>query len=360
MEQEVKYISIEQLVLWTENPRDPINKNATDKAVIDRAVKDPNGKWSLTKLAKEMGDYYDLSELPTVVYHGNEPVVYDGNRRIILGKIKHGFVSLDSKIDEEIPVFPIEIPCNVCSEEIALKNVYRKHSESGSWSPLERDIFLHKFMKKEKTPFLVLEDSTGLISKNPHLNKRFVKDEIFKEEVLKSIGFSTESGELRSVHNEKEGSSILSDISKKIKDKEITTRKNRGKVLEVLEPSSQMLIDENKSNPSFTSFSKKKDQPKGTASTKATTEKKRQTKRTFAKEPELFGGKLYLQLGEVSNLYRDIVDLNKFYIDNKDHLSQTFHSLIRMSLRLLCETAATEKNKSLESYMKDNLDLAPF
>jgi hypothetical protein len=30
MNQEVKYIKIEDLVLWTENPRDPIDKNATD------------------------------------------------------------------------------------------------------------------------------------------------------------------------------------------------------------------------------------------------------------------------------------------------------------------------------------------
>jgi hypothetical protein len=30
MSQEVKYIKIEDLVLWTENPRDPIDKNATD------------------------------------------------------------------------------------------------------------------------------------------------------------------------------------------------------------------------------------------------------------------------------------------------------------------------------------------
>jgi len=28
MNQEVKYIEIQDLVLWTENPRDPIDKNA--------------------------------------------------------------------------------------------------------------------------------------------------------------------------------------------------------------------------------------------------------------------------------------------------------------------------------------------
>jgi hypothetical protein len=60
-------------------------------------------------------------------------------------------------------------------------------------------------------------------------------------------------------------------------------------------------------------------------------------------------------MGEVSNLYRDIVDLYQFYIEKKHELSQTFPSLIRMSLRLLCETAAKEdNNKKLDNYLKGN------
>ena len=92
MNQEIKYIKIQDLVLWTENPRDPIDKNATDQSIVDRALRDTSSKWSLAKLAKGMGDHYDLSELPTVVFHNKKPIVYDGNRRIILGKIKHKLV----------------------------------------------------------------------------------------------------------------------------------------------------------------------------------------------------------------------------------------------------------------------------
>ena len=146
MDQEVKYINIKKLVLWTENPRDRIDKNAVDQDIVNRALDDGLQKWTLAKLAKEMGDYYDFSELPTVVYHDKKPVVYDGNRRIILGKIKHGLVAAPSGSAVQIPDFPEEIPCNVCSKEIALINVYRKHSDTGSWQPLERDIFLHKYI----------------------------------------------------------------------------------------------------------------------------------------------------------------------------------------------------------------------
>jgi len=352
MKQEVKYINIRDLVLWTENPRDPINANATDQDIVDRALDDKFSKWTLSKLAKEMGEYYDFSELPTVVYHGKKPVVYDGNRRMILGKIKHGLVSIGIRESISLPYFPEEIPCNVCTQKIALQNVYRKHSDSGSWQPLERDIFLHKFMGKEKSPFLVLEEDTGIISANPHLNQRFVKEEIFKEEILNAMGFDMHNGRLRSVHSDQEAYAILTDISKKIKDKEITTRFNRGKVIEVLDPVSQQLIDQNKNNRHHllrVNFGKEKTEDLN----------HRQSKRTAKKVSELFGGKLYLRMGDVSNLYRDIMDLFQFYVSKRDTLSQTFPGLIRMSLRLLCETAAKEdNNKKLENYLKGHFEKA--
>lgn len=349
MDQEVKYINISELVLWTENPRDPIDKNAVDQDIVDRALDDNLQKWTLAKLAKEMGAYYDFSELPTIVYHGKKPVVYDGNRRIILGKIKHGLVTAPDGAETEIPEFPEEIPCNVCTKQIALNNVYRKHSDTGSWQPLERDIFLNKFMGEEKSLLLTLEEETGIISSNPHLNQRFVKDEIFKEEILKLMGFNFKNGKLYSVHNDDEARSILSDISKKIEKKEITTRKNRGKVLEVLDPISQKLIDQNKKNkPRLASLS---------FSAKPAPNRKRQSRRT-KNVTELFGGKLYLRIGEVSNLYRDISDLYGFYIKKKAQLSLTFPSIIRMSLRLLCETAAKDRNSKLENYIKNHFDQA--
>lgn len=120
MSQKIENISIEKLVLWTENPRDPIDPTATDQEVINRAITDNESKWQLEKLAKEMGEYYDYSELPTVVYHDKKPVVYDGNRRIVLGKIKHNLVSVKD-FNINIPEFPRSIPCNVCSKDIALK-----------------------------------------------------------------------------------------------------------------------------------------------------------------------------------------------------------------------------------------------
>jgi len=352
MDQEVKYIHIKDLVLWTENPRDMIDKNANDQDIVDRALNDKLSKWTLPKLAKEMGDYYDFSELPTVVYHDNKPVVYDGNRRIILGKIKYGLVDIPKGTKIQIPDFPEEIPCNVCIKKIALNNVYRKHSDTGSWQPLERDIFLHKFMGERKSSFLILDEDTGIVRTNPYLNQRFVKDEIFKDDILNSMGFSIQKGRLNSVHSDLEAYSILFDIIQKIEKKEITTRKNRGKVIELLEPFSQQLIDQNKSKKFHLSKIR-------FSSSKEENNKQRHSKRTTKRDDVLFGGKLFLRMGSVSDLYRDIVDLYQFYIEKKNVLSQTFPSLIRMSLRLLCETAAMENNnKKLDKYLKENFSNA--
>lgn len=43
MKQEIKYIPIKDLVLWTENPRDPISPNASDQDVVNRALLNNDG-----------------------------------------------------------------------------------------------------------------------------------------------------------------------------------------------------------------------------------------------------------------------------------------------------------------------------
>lgn len=356
MAQEVKEIDIEKLILWTENPRDPIDSNANNQDIVDQALENNDSKWELEKLAKEMGDYYDFSELPTVVIQNGKPVVYDGNRRMVLGKIKYDLVKAEGSENIEIPAFPQEIPCNVCSEDIAVQNVYRKHADSGSWDPLERDIFVHKFLDKDKSNFLILDDETGVISANPSLNLGYIRKEVFKKSNLDKLGLKIEDGKLYSFYNKEDTFTILSDLVRKLNNKEITTRKNRGKVIEVLEPSTQTIIDQNR-NDSSSLFTKKF--TKELKSKKHKKERsKRQSRRTKTKKNQLFGGKLYLRIGKVSNLYRDIRDLNNFYLKNKNDLSELFPSLLRMALRLLCETAADDRGLGIADYVENNFKKA--
>lgn len=346
MSQKIVEIKIDDLVLWTENPRDPIDPNSRDQDVANRAWEDQNGKWKLHSLAKEMQDFYDFSELPTVVFHGNKPVVYDGNRRMILAKLKHDLVQLSDFDKNKLPHIPKIIPCNVCSKDIAIKNVFRKHGDSGSWSPLDRDIFISKYMNGPKSTFLKIDEATGIITNNPHLNQVFVKNEIFTNEKLKEMGFEFNHDDLESKHSRDEAKIILDDISSKVASKVITTRKNRGKIIDVLDKSSRSLIDNNKKKP----LSKIQVSASGTT----TAPSKKQAPRTKKIEAEIFNGKLYIKSGQVSDLYRDIVDLYGFYQQKKDTFSQYFPSLVRMALRLLCETAARDNGQTLDKYLKDN------
>ena len=349
MSQEIKNIAVEDLVLWTENPRDPIEASAKDQDIAERALADRDSKWTLAKLARDMGSDYDFSEIPTVVYHDGNPVVYDGNRRMILAKLKHGYIKVSGSERLKIPDIPKEIPCNVCSEKVALRHILRKHSETGSWRHLERDIFLHKFMGQPKSPFLVLEDSTNLISAHPYLNLGFVRDEIFTEDGLNRLGFFAKRGELLSVHNKKEAQTILSDIAQKIEGGRLNTRTNRRKPLSVLEPNVQSIIERNK---------KKKPRPTAIHMRAAHAPKPpaRRSRRVSGGDTGLFGGPLYLKAGDVNNLYRDIAELYKFYLDNKQLLSAAFPAIIRMSLRLLCETAAAPS--PMGDYLRSHFEAA--
>lgn len=350
MTQVIKEINIEKLVLWTENPRDPIDKNAKDQDIAERAWIDKNEKWNLIKLAKEMKSHYDFSELPTIVYHDSIPIVYDGNRRMILAKIKHNCVNLEGADEIELPDIPIKIPCNVCTEDIAILNVYRKHGDSGSWSPLDRDIFLVKFMNEPKSTFLKLEETTGMISSNPHLNKGFVKNEIFNNDRLEELGFTFEDDLFLSKHTNKESKSIFENISKQVALKNISTRRNRGKVIEVLDKENRSIVENNKNkDSSFVNL---------IIDNLYKEEKKRKASRTKIKSAEIFNGDLYLKQCRVSDLYRDIVDLYGYYLENKSKLSQYFPSLIRMSMRLLCETAARDLGKTIDEYLKSNFKIA--
>ncbi|MBR5033766.1 MAG: hypothetical protein IKX71_00500 [Bacteroidales bacterium] len=345
--QKIRNIKIEDLVLWTENPRDPIDSNAKDQDIVDMAIKDRSGLWKLSKLASQMGDYYDFSEIPIVVYENNKPIVFDGNRRVILAKLARGIVSTNVTI-KNIPEVPNAIPCNVCDKETAINSVLRKHGTTGSWRPLERDRFIQKYKGGVKSDFMVIEEATGLISSHDKMNQGFVKDEVFSPSNLTRLGLRIVNGKLESQHSEEELLRLLNDLCSKIEKDYLSTRKSRGDVVSVLDAENKQLIEDNKNN----SFSGVGDSISD--SQKEVICKTRKTKRTKATSPQLFGKPLSLKQGEVNNLYRDICDLYTFYCMNKSHISQSFTSIIRMSLRLLCETAAKDSgcSRGIDEYVK--------
>ena len=334
--QEIQTIKVEDLHLWSENPRDPIDVTSSDYDIIKRAIDENPQEWNLDKLVKEMGEHYDFSEIPTVVYIHEKPTVFDGNRRVAVLKYlqsKDLYSSLTGKLffgdgPRELRELH-EIPCNVCDKNTALTNIERKHVNSGSWGTLQREYFLHQHRRQPKSLFLMLEEQSGLISAFPSLNQGFVKDEVLTEKNLKDIGFGIRDEKIVSNYNDKEQSDILENISSLIENKDITTRKSRGKLKQTLiekYPDSEKII---------TAFDNKK--PKIIVEHDFNKEKNEASKRTpITKQLNtLFGKKLILKKGPVNDLYCGICAIYERFDGQENVLP-----IVAMSLRLLLDTAA--------------------
>ena len=361
MSQEIKKIKIKDLVLWTENPRDPIDSTAKDQEVVDRAISDPHSKWELSKLAKEMGDYYDYSELPIVVYKDDKPVVYDGNRRIVLAKIKLGYVKAEG-LSVILPNVPELLPCNVCSEDIALKSVYRKHVLlRNTWQPLERDIFASKYLGEDKSIFLRFDEATGgFITKHSEMNQGFVRKEILTDSILSKMGFEFDGNKLQTRHSDEEVGILLEDLFQKIKNKQITTRVNRGNPLLVLDQRSKEIIESNKQKTlRFYTHPTRTDEMSQINTLMK--QPQRKTPITRKSKQVFFGEKLILKSGNINNLYSDILSLYNYVDSNTRAFSPNIYALFRMSLRLLCETAAEDSGytgKVIDEYIKKYFPIA--
>ena len=360
-DQKVEYIPVRDLVLWTENPRDPISSKNRNVSVIKRALDDVDNKWQLKKLAKDMGARYDCSELPTVVYNKNGvPIVYDGNRRVIIAMLRLGIYSEFKDCKFKMPECPNNLPCNVTSKEIALESVWRKHADTGSWDPIARDIFRNKFWNQPKSVFLQLNEMLGgVIARTAILNQRFVGEEVLTNPRLKDIGIKIENGSVSSRHDAVNTRKLLDGVFELIADKKLSTRNDRNT------PLSQILPSELKA---IVSADKSEEYQKVEMSSVNNTSAQvalddggsvRLPRRVKSTRIPIFGEKLGLEAGEPANLYRDIVDLYEYYDKNRDKLSNNFPALIRMALRLQCELIARCANsKGMATLVEQGYDAA--
>ena len=370
--QKVKELSISRLVLWSENPRDPLPDRKIGREndkIIRRAIADEDESWKLSSLLNQMGDAYDFSEIPTVVVKDGCPVVYDGNRRVILAIIRHTpkyLKLLPNSMRKKLEKFdvPKELYCNVCPEAQALKFIFRKHAESGNWKPIQQDLFRMNFLGESPSIRLLFNSLTnGDIEKSKLLNQRFVEEEVFTASHLDSLGISIENGCIKSPYTEGELQGILRDIFKLIENRKISTR-NRlvpGQLPSLLSERSQVICSSKKGRPreNEVKYTSTDPTPIEERKEKAGLPKKR-TPRSKMFDTPLFGGPLSLKEGPVNNLYREIEAVDKLITKNVvKGLSEDAHIVTRMALRLLCETAWKDlKKEGLGQYLKDYFEAA--
>ena len=202
-------------------------------------MRDEAGAWKLPAMLRAMGARYDFSELPTVCYVEGKPVVWDGNRRVAIGMLKHGIVDVPEGLSglpglDDIE-FPDVIPCNVCSQDVAVDHVLRKHRAVGSWKPLYRDIFVEDY-KGETSDFLKFEKASGgLISKHPAMNQGFVKSELLTKPKLGQIGLKFKAdGTLETNFAADELRQVLQRIVTVVEDESLSTRSNRRELYQLL------------------------------------------------------------------------------------------------------------------------------
>ena len=344
MSQKIKNIKISELQLWTENPRHPLNGDYTNEEIIKFALSDEDGKYKFQGLIDNFGEYFDFSEIPLVVEEEGENIIYDGNRRVIfIMALKDPELRkfLFEKYSVETDFSKLEklekIPCNVCDKKTAITSVYRKHAFTGSWSPLERDYFVHNHMKGPKSLTIYLNEQVGLIDADAKMNQRFVKEEVLTKMNLEEIGLKFEDKRgFTSNYSKKDADLIMNTLVKVIREKKISTRgKNRGKLMLAIKENYPKIANKIKS------FNSKK---KHTLLTKTTFEgvkskpkvvtKKRKGRRKRGAD-KLFGRDLFLKTGVVNNSY---MALDSIYETFKD--DETSHVFLGASLRILLEIAA--------------------
>ena len=362
MNQSIKTIGLDDLVLWTENPRDPVNAEATDREIILRAIENESGNWDLDKMLSDLGNQYYYNEIPTVVKtRDGKYVVYDGNRRVAVLKCVQD-PELYQIATNKLPLFTASealvsqtsLPCNVCDRETALEIVERTHAGSGKWGRLQYEQFEYHHRGKPKGRLMVFDEATdGAVGRNRSLNEEYVQNRLLTDANLESVGLAMVDGELRtSLDSLEEANQVLQDIID-MKDKKLSSaRKNAGDLLGALRELNPERYQEPRGYDADKSFSlspratedveRRGDATDGDEPLEQYSPVQRRRKPTPKRKREpLFGETLRPKGTQANEIYRAIDWMWLEYCKKPDTLSFLL-PIMGFSLRLLLESVARD------------------
>lgn len=379
-------IDVEKLELDLQNPRLP--KHVRDQNDITQIRNYLLDKEDVLRIARNIANNgYHRSAVAIVYKQNGRTIVLDGNRRLaacqLLLEPELATNARDKKELEEL---------NKTTNKQELKKVKiaiapsRKEAEKEIW-----DIHVSQLLK----PWQVLQklrmyrnlidsgeyDIDSASSEYGGTSAQFKKELeklFFYEQILEQIRTEKDEEELLKSGFNKIDRLILSTNGKKLLDYStnskgditFTNRSESDKKLKQLTPyitdpqkvsaqATQEWLVENvfsKIDPSF-SVGKKSTEEEKKKVELITPPTQRKTAREKNKAQALFGQDLVLKKGDTNNIYMDVLDLYDFYSKNIDRLSKNFPALIRMSLRLLVESA-TPKTKGIADYVNANFENA--
>lgn len=358
MKYEERTIKVTDIYLDQENPRfPPVN---SQREAIDAMLTDQGEKIATLAL-----DIYQNGLNPSVklivIKEGDHFVDGDGNRRLTALKILEtpsladGFPKVRKRIDAILKrpgEVPTEVGCVIFSDRTAARHwilVNHGGEQEGrgqiTWNPEQKDRF-------ERKPSIGLEaldllTHKGLITAadKAQVNKSTL-DRLLSYKEVKSDLSITKSGDHFSFGNVDHLRKAVLNLRGKAVDAVYTATKGKEFVQQSI--ASQPIAHPSNGNSADNAGSATSGGP-GQGS---------RSRRVNKPGLPIFGGKLFLKPGHVNNLYRDVESLYDFYKNEKGRLSADFIVIIRMSLRMLAETAAKDLKKDLKDYLTEHFDLA--
>lgn len=378
-------IDVEKLELDLQNPRLP--KHVRDQNDITQIRNYLLDKEDVLRIAKNIANNgYHRSAIAIVCKENGRTIVLDGNRRLaacqLLLKPELATNARDKKELEELSKITNKQELKKVKIAIAPS---RKEAEKEIW-----DIHVSQLLK----PWQVLQklrmyrnlidsgeyDIDSASSEYGVTSAQFKKELeklFFYEQILEQIRTEKDEEELLKSGFNKIDRLILSTNGKKLLnyttnnkgDITFTDRGESDKKLKQLIPyitdaqkvsaqATQEWLIENvfsKIDPNFSTGKKSAAEEK--TPEPATPATQRKTAREKNRTQTLFGQDLVLKKGDTNNIYMDVLDLYNFYSKNISKLSKNFPALIRMSLRLLVESA-TPKTKGIADYVNTNFEKA--
>lgn len=358
MKPEEKTIKVTDIHLDQENPRfPPVN---SQREAIDAMLTDQGEKIATLAL-----DIYQNGLNPSVKLilfkEGKQFVDGDGNRRLTALKILEtpsladGFPKIRKRIDAILKRpgdVPTEVGCVIFSDRVAARHwilVNHDGEQEGrgqiKWDAEQKDRF-------ERKPSIGLEaldllTHKGLITDadKAQVNKSTL-DRLLSYKEVKSDLSIAKKGDHFSFGNVDHLRKAVLNLRGKAVDEVYTATKGKAFVQESIAATGLVPASGGASIGN------------GGSPTGGPTGQGSRSRRIKKPGLPVFGGKLSLKPGHVNNLYRDVESLHDFYENEKGRLSADFIVIIRMSLRMLAETAAKDLKKELKDYLTELFDAA--
>jgi hypothetical protein len=352
-------IKVTDLHLDQENPRfPPVN---SQREAIDAMLAD-QGEKIITLALDIFQNGLNPSAKLIIFREGAHFVDGDGNRRLTALKILEtpsladAFPKIQKRIDTVLKhpgVAPTEVGCVVFSDRNAAKHwisINHGGEQEGrgqiTWNPEQKDRF-------ERKPSIGLEALDLLTHKNlltpsdKSLVNKSTLDRLLSYKEVKSDLSIFKKGDHFAFGNIDHLQKTVLNLRGKTVDEVYTATKGKKFVQEAI--ASPGATPANTGGNSATGSGNSPDGGPGQGS---------RSRRIKKPSLPVFGGKLFLKTGHVNNLYRDVESLHDFYQTERSRLSADFIVIIRMSLRMLAETAARDTKKDLKDYLTEHFDAA--